>query len=113
MGSAKTKALLRYLEIFKSAGPFEELEVLFHPTMRFRGPLFSADNAASYIEALRRDPPQGVDYDLISSFENDQEALLVIDFIKASERTPMVVWGKFSDDRIKALTLIFDSGTLR
>ncbi len=113
MGSAKTKALLRYLEIFKNAGPFEELESIFHRKMRFRGPLFSADDASSYIEALRREPPKGVNYDLISSFESDQEALLVIDFIKTPRRTPMVVWGKFSDDKIKALTLIFDSGALR
>ena len=113
MGSAKTEALLRYLEIFKNAGPFDELETLFDPNMRFRGPLFSADKASSYIETLKRDPSQGVDYNLISSFESDQEALLVIDFIKGSRRTPMVVWGKFSDDKIKALSLIFDSGALR
>ena len=104
---------MRYLEIFKNSGPFEELETLFHPGMRFRGPLYSADDASSYIEALKRDPPKGVNYDLISSFESDHEALLVIDFIKPPRRTPMVVWGKFSDDKIKALTLIFDSGASR
>ena len=61
MGAAKTRALLRFLEIFKSAGPFGELETLFNPRMRFLGPLLSADVAASYIAALKRDPPQGVD----------------------------------------------------
>jgi len=50
---------------------------------------------------------------LLSSFESNTEALLVIDFLKPPRQTPMVVWGKFSGDKIRQLTLIFDSDVLR
>ncbi len=113
MPLSKSATLKRYLDIFKNAGPFDELESLFDPALRFRGPMFSSDDAKSYIAELERSPAEGVDYVLLSSFESGEEAVLVIDFIKPPVRTPMVVWGKFSGDRIKALTLIFDTGAFR
>lgn len=113
MPLSKTEALKRYLDIFKNGGPFGELESLFDPSLRFRGPFFSSDDAKSYIAELQRDPPEGVDYTLLSSFENDKEAILVVNFLKPPKQTPMVVWGKFAGDKIKELTLIFDSSALR
>lgn len=105
-------SLKRYLDIFKSGGPFDDLESLFDPGLKFRGPFFSSDDAKSYIAALETDPPQGIDYTLLTSFESGTEAILVINFLKPPRKTPMVVWGKFSGDKIKELTLIFDSRAL-
>ncbi len=113
MTQTKTATLVCYLDIFKNSGPFDELLKLFDPGLKFRGPMFSSDDARSYIAELERSPAEGVDYVLLSSFESGEEAVLVIDFIKPPVRTPMVVWGKFSGDRIKALTLIFDTGAFR
>lgn len=112
MPLSKTEALKRYLNIFKYSVSFDELEPLFDPSLRFRGPFFLSDDAKSYIAELQRDPPEGVDYTLLSSFENDREAILVINSLKPPEQTPMVLWGKFSGDRIKKLALIFDSSAL-
>ena len=67
MSPCKTNALERYLDIFKAGSPFEQLESLFDPALRFRGPLFSFDDAKSYIEALESDPPRGIDYTLLTS----------------------------------------------
>jgi len=113
MQRSKIGALRRYLDIYTSAGPFEELETLFDPSLRFRGPMFSSDGAKEYIAELERDPPVGVDYTLLSSFESDEEAILVVEFSKPAKKTKMMVWGKFSGNRIRDLTLVFDPGALR
>ncbi len=112
MKRSKTDTLKRYLDVFKNAGPFDELKALFDPALKFRGPLFSSDDAKSYIAELKRSPAAGVDYELLSSFESGEEAVLVIEFLKPPRQTPMVVWDKFSGDKIKELTLVFDTGAL-
>ncbi len=112
MSLSNTDALRRYLDIFKNGGPFDELEALFDPALRFRGPMFKSDDARSYIAELERSPPEGVDYKLLTSFEGDAEAILVINFLKPPKQVPMVIWGKFSGDKIKELTLIFDTAAL-
>ena len=113
MPPTKTAALILYLDIFVNAGPFGGLHELFHRSLKFRGPLFSADSARDYIAALERDPPTGVDYDLLSSFEKGAEAVLVIRFKKPPKETLMSVWGRFSGNKINELRLIFDPGALR
>jgi len=61
MPFSKSNALDRYLDIFKNSEPFDELESLFDPALRFRGPLLSSDDAKSYIAELERDSPKDAD----------------------------------------------------
>ena len=74
---------LKYMEIFFSGGDIDELIHILAYDFAFRGrPFYEFDSAEDYIKSLKSDPPNGFEYEMINSFENDSSACLVYQFRK-------------------------------
>ena len=76
----------------------------------FSGPFYQFDSAEGYIESLQSDPPNGFQYEIIRSFEDESSACLIYRFSKPGVSTPMAQWFEMKDGKIRKILLIFDSG---
>ena len=101
---------LRYMEIFFSGENIEELSHLFAEEFTFRGPLYEFNSAQDYISFLKSDPPRGLAYEIIGSFENNSSARLVYRFTKPGVSTLMAQIFEVRDDKISKIVLVFDTG---
>ena len=103
---------LKYMEIFFSGEDTEELSQLFAEDLTFRGPLYEFNSAQDYINSLKTDPPRGVAYEIIGSFEDSSSARLVYRFTKPGVSTLMAQLFEVRDDKISKIVLVFDTGAL-
>ncbi|HJP17661.1 MAG TPA: hypothetical protein QF468_03285 [Nitrospinota bacterium] len=101
---------LRYMQIFYSGKNIDRLYQLFSDDFSFSGPLFQFDSAKGYINSLINDPPEGLAYKIIQSFESESSACLVYKFSKPGiSCVPMAQLFETEKDKIKKITLIFDT----
>ena len=106
--SPKTLALA-YLNCLFKTGNLVQLEKFLAPDLDFQGPFYQFQSAAAYLQALRKDPPEGFNYKLIKSFEEDTSVCLIYRFSKAGVSTLMTQWFVVENDKINKITLIFDT----
>lgn len=99
----------KYMEIFFSGGDIEELSQILAKDLVFEGPFYRFNSAKDYLESLRKDPPEGMEYDLLKSFENKSGACLIYRFFKQDISIPMAQIFETKDDRISKIVLIFDA----
>ncbi len=100
---------LEYMQAFYSERDTEALGRLLHKDLVFRGPLFEFDSAQDYMDSLRADPPRGMQYEILHSFENGSSACLIYRFSKAGVDTPMAQLFETEGGRIKRILLVFDT----
>lgn len=101
---------LQYMEIFFSGENIGEMVHLFSDDFKFRGPFYSFDSAEDYVGSLQSDPPEGIEYEIIHSFENDSSACLIYQFMKPGISTPITQVFEIDSGKISKILLIFDTG---
>lgn len=101
---------LRYLEIFFSGNDLEALRPLFADDLIFEGPFFTFSSADAYLDSLRDDPPAGMAYELLATFERASSVCLIYRFSKPGVQTPMAQWFEIQGEVIRKIVLIFDTG---
>ena len=99
----------QYMEIFYGKGSLDSLDVLLADNFSFKGPFYQFDSKASYIDALKSDPPENCTYQLVRSFENDSSACLVYQFNKPGISSLMTQLFETDNGRISKIVLVFDS----
>ena len=101
----------RYMDIFYGDAPLLLYDIL-DERLRFRGPMFQADSARDYIDALLAAPPDGLEYELLHEFETADTACLVYLMHKADRSIPMAQVFVTNNGRINSIELMFDSAGL-
>ena len=100
---------LKYLEIFFSGENLDDMNNLFTDDLTFDGPLYKFSSADNYINSLKKDPPKGMKYKIIKSFENKNSACVIYQFTKENVSTPMAQLFETENGKIRGIVLIFDS----
>ena len=100
---------IRYMEIFYSGNNLEKLTDLLAENLSFRGSLFEFDSSEDYTDSLKKDPPKGMSYEIIKSFEDENSACLIYQFSKGNISTTMAQLFEVKDERISKINLIFDT----
>ena len=103
---------LRYMEIFYTGEKIDKLNEILDEDLYFTGPLFKFDSAEDYINSLKKDPPEGMNYEIIKSFEDENSACIIYRFFKGIISTKMVQLFEVKDDKINKIILVFDTKTL-
>jgi hypothetical protein len=98
------------MELLFEGGDLDELTRLLAEDLIFSGPFFEFGTATDYIESLKADPPQGFEYDLVRSYEDESSACLVYRFSKPGVSTPMAQFFEVRNGRISRILLVFDTG---
>jgi len=98
---------LNYLEAFCSAN-IEALSELLADDLSFQGPFHTSGSAGEYLDALRSDPPEAAEFELLHSYEDAASACLVYQYTKPGVSVPMALMCKVRDGRISEILLIFD-----
>ena len=101
---------LKYMEVFFGGQDMEALRPLFAKDLKFKGPLYSSNSAEEYIDALKSDPPRGLDYRILGLNEQVSSARLVYLFSKPGIRIPMDQSFEVDDGKITEMLLNFDAG---
>ena len=98
-----------YLKIFASGKDFDHLTIIFHPDLHFHGPLFQSSSARTYIDALKTDPPKGVQILDIEISESGNEIVANYTFVKP-DISPVSMQQTFTleNNLIKTIRLEFD-----
>ena len=104
---------LTYMDIFFDDCDTGALSVLLAENFTFTGPLYQFDNAATFLETLRSNPPEGFGFELIQTFENGNDVCLLFEFTKPGVSTPMAQVFHISANKISQIRLIFDTGALQ
>lgn len=99
----------RYLEIFFSGKNMERLLDLFQPDLSFEGPFLKTRSAQEYVQSLKADPPIGLDYKILSSYESESSACIIYKFSKPGISTVMVQQFEVKEGRIAKILLVFDT----
>jgi hypothetical protein len=89
---------------------YDALPALFHPTLKFRGPYVTIENAQDYISALRRIGAVRLRHDIKKTFVDGNEACVIYDFVTATAAgaVPMIEWLTLDAGRIRTIHLYFD-----
>lgn len=97
------------MDIFFGDGPIDSLADILSENFTFKGPFYTFDSAEAYLESLKTDPPEGMTYNLIESYENDNSACLIYLFTKQNVSTVMSQTFKVASGKIADILLVFDS----
>lgn len=100
---------LKYLDTVFSGQDPEALNPLFDRDLLFEGPFYRFNSAHEYIDALKKDPPVGFEYDLINAYESGETVCLIYQFSKPGISVPMAQTFDFEGGKISKIRLIFDS----
>ena len=103
------KLALKYMEIFYSGKDLERLKDILADDISFTGPLYTFNSVEDYINSLIKDPPLGMKYKIIKSFEDDNGACLIYNFHKENISTVMAQLFEVKNEKICKINLIFDS----
>ena len=101
---------LKYMEIFYGGSDIEALRPLFAKDLTFEGPFYTFDSAEAYLDSLRKEPPEGLDYELLQTFEKESHVCLIYQFSKPGISIPMAQLFEIENDKISKIILIFDTG---
>jgi len=101
---------LKYMEIFYSGKNIDRLYQLFSDDFIFNGPLFKFDSAKGYVKSLMDDPPKGLTYKIIQTYESESSVCLVYEFSKPGiSCVPMAQLFETRKNKISRILLIFDT----
>jgi hypothetical protein len=100
---------LKYMEIFYSGKKLERLADILAEDLLFTGPFYTFNSAEDYIKSLKNDPPKGMKYEIIKSFEDESSACLIYKFQKKNISTTMAQFFEVKDEKISKINLIFDT----
>jgi len=100
---------LKYMDIFFSGKDLNQLSQIFSKDITFDGPIFKFNSAKSYLQALKKDPPQGMNYKIIKVFEQDSSVCLFYQFSKPGISLPMAQLFEIENNKISKILLIFDT----
>lgn len=103
---------LKYLEIFYSGNNLDRLKDILASDLSFTGPLYAFNSAADYVNALKSDPPGGMNYKIIKSFDDENSACIIYQFYKGNVSTQMAQLFEVKDEKINKINLIFDTKVL-
>lgn len=101
---------MKYMEVFFSGRNIEHLDQLLARNLTFEGPFCKFSSAGEYLDSLRRDPPEGMRYKILKSFENESCACLIYQFAKPGVTVPMAQIFEIEKNKIRKIILIFDTG---
>ena len=99
----------RYMDIFFTGENPEELGHIFSDDFSFSGPFYHFDSAGDYINSLKTDPPEGCEYKIIQTYEDNTSACLIYEFSKSGVNTPMVQTFEIINGKINKILLVFDT----
>jgi len=99
---------LKYLEIFFSGKNLDDLKYMFADNLIFNGPLYKFSSADDYINLLKKDPPKGMKYKIIKSFEDKNSACVIYQFTKENVSTPMAQLFETENGKLSKILLIFN-----
>ena len=100
----------RYMEIFYGEESIDSLTDIFSEEFSFKGPFHEFSTSGEYIESLKSDPPEGLNYKIIQAYENEKSACLVYQFSKAGISTIMSQVFEVDNEKISRIILVFDTG---
>ncbi len=103
----------QYMDLFYAGKDLDALMDLFARDFTFSGPFYRFDSAEAYVRSLKADPPEGLSYRIIRTFESDAAACLVYQFSKPGVSVPMAQLFEISGGKISRILLIFDTGAFR
>ena len=98
-----------FLRIFYGDGDLEELNSILAEDLEFSGPFIQTKTAEAYMAALRKSPPQEMDYDILYEFESNCSACVIYRFSKPGVDVSMAQIFEAIDGKISKIILIFDS----
>ena len=107
------QAVQKYLEIFYKTHNWDALENILDSELEFQGPLFRSSTASEYIEALRDDPPGEASMEIISEWEDEDDCSVFYSFSNAGRSTKIYQHFEFKNDKISAITTVFNPQDLR
>ncbi len=100
-----------YLDRF-CAGDVDGLAALLTDDFSFTGPFFHCDEAAVYLEALRRSPAVDSAVEVLHAFEEGDRICLIYRFSKPGVSTLMSQLFEVRDGQVASSLLIFDPTAL-
>lgn len=103
----------QYMKIFFESGSVEPLSNILSDDFTFTGPFYQFHSARAYIDALKSDPPESMSYRIIESYENENSACLIYEFIKPGISTLMSQIFTISNGKISDIKLIFDASVFK
>ncbi len=101
---------LQYMDIVFGGKNIEELRLVLSENCSFKGPFYAFDTAESYIQSLQSHPPEGFQFEIIRTFQDESSACLMYQFSKPGVSTPMAQLFETSEGKINRIVLIFDAG---
>lgn len=99
----------RFMEIFYSGEPPENLKKICSQDMTFEGPMYQLSNLEDYIQSLNESPPDGMQYQILKSYEDENSACLIYIFERGTIETVMSQLFIIKEGKINHIQLIFDS----
>ena len=99
----------KYMESFFGKAPLETMESLFAEDLIFEGPYLNSKTAKDYLQALQKDPPVKVNYEMEEIFEKENSVCLIYQFSKLGLKTRMVKIFEVADGKICKIKLVFDT----
>lgn len=103
----------KYMEIFYRAGSIDSLTSLFADNFTFKGPFYEFNSAAAYIASLKQNPPKGLDYKIIQSYQNESSACLVYEFSKPGVSATVAQTFEVEEGKISKILLIFNTADFK
>lgn len=99
----------RYMDIFYSGTDIQELKKILAEDLIFEGSFYKFKSAEDYTNSLKKDPPEGMKYEIIKSFEDENSACLIYLFSKEGISVPMAQVFEVKEGKISKITIIFDT----
>jgi len=99
----------KYMEILFSDKDMDHLKTILTNDCKFVGPFYQFNSAVDYINSLVKDPPVDFEYEIITSYEDDNSACLIYKFSKPGISTTMAQLFEVSGNKIYRIQLIFDT----
>ena len=100
------EAALEYVRRFAS-GDIDGLGSLLAEELGFFGPYLSVDSRAAYLDALRDDPPDPCDVEILSITEDGDEVVVFYELLKATGKFTVAQWFGFGANGIQETRLVF------
>ena len=100
---------LKYMEIFYSGNDLERLNDILAEDLSFIGPLYTFNSAEDYINSLLGDPPIGMRYEILKTFEDENSTCIIYQFYKGNVSSTMCQLFEVEDEKISKINLIFDT----
>jgi len=97
------------MQIFYSGSDIEEVREILAEDLTFIGPLYKFNSAEDYINSLIINPPQGMKYEIIRSFEDKNSVCLIYQFSKEGVSVPIAQLFEVVGEKISKIIIIFDT----